>query len=455
MALVRSLRSRVLLWVSVALTALFAITVGVLDATFRQSTDLARQELLEVQMLGLIGLAEQGADGELTLPQDLIDPQFGVANSGLYAVLWDGEGRALWQSLSMLSREFPVKTLPDTGERSYAVLQPDDFPPLEALLMGVEWPFDDGSVSQYVFGVAVSLEPYLERHGAFRRNLVVWFAGITGVMLVVLTALLRFVLKPLQTLERQVREVEGGERVRLSGDYPTELVPLAGNLNALIETERRRLVRYRNTLDDLAHSLKTPLAAMRSLLSEPVAGDVRTDALERELDRMDQRVSYQLRRARASGATGLGVEPVPVAPVIRDLKETLDKVYRDKGVVCETRVAARAVFQGDPGDLTELLGNLMDNAYKYCAGRVEVGASMERDRLIVTIGDDGPGIGADEADRLLERGVRADESVPGQGIGLAVVRETVALYGGTLDVGRSTLGGAEVRIGLGRAGAEV
>jgi two-component system, OmpR family, sensor histidine kinase PhoQ len=455
MALVRSLRSRVSLWVSVALTALFAITVAVLDATFRQSTDMARQELLEVQMLGLIGLAEPNPGGELTLPGELIDPQFEVADSGLYAVLWDEDGIALWQSLSMLSREFPVKSLPATGEQRYVRLSPEGFPPLEALLVGIEWPFDDGRFEPYSLGVAVSLEPYNARQSAFRRNLIVWFAGITGVMLLVLTGLLRWVLRPLQTLERQVREVEGGGRVRLTGDYPTELMPLANNLNALIETERRRLVRYRNTLDDLAHSLKTPLAAMRSLLSEPAGSNDRSAAMQREIERMDQRVSYQLRRARASGATGLGVEPVPVAPIVTDLKQTLDKVYRDKGVVCEIRVADRAVFQGDPGDLTELLGNLLDNAYKYCRRRVAVRAAMQRDRLIVTLGDDGPGIEADEAERLLERGVRADESVPGQGIGLAVVRETVALYGGTLEVGRSPLGGAEIRVVLGRAGAEV
>jgi two-component system sensor histidine kinase PhoQ len=263
------------------------------------------------------------------------------------------------------------------------------------------------------------------------------------------------VLRPLRRLERQVREVEAGERVRLNGAFPTELTGLAGNLNALIETERRRLVRYRNTLDDLAHSLKTPLAAMQSLLSETRVPAEASAALNRELERMDQRVSYQLRRARASGATGLGVEPVPVAPVIGDLVETLNKVYRDKRVVCRTDIGAGAAFQGDPGDLTEILGNLIDNAYKYCRGRAEVTARMDSGRLVITVADDGAGIEAGEARQLLERGARADETVPGQGIGLAVVRETVELYGGTLAVGASALGGAELRVTLGRAGVSL
>jgi two-component system sensor histidine kinase PhoQ len=273
-------------------------------------------------------------------------------------------------------------------------------------------------------------------------------------MLVVLSGLLTFVLLPVRRLERQVREVEAGERVKLTGRYPSEIVGLADNLNTLIDTERRRLARYRNTLDDLAHSLKTPLAAMRTLLAEQRtrSQEPTQDALNRELERMDQRVSYQLRRARATGASGLGTEPVAVAPIVEDLKQTLDKVYRDKRVVCTAEIAPGAVFRGDPGDLTEILGNLMDNGYKYCKARVRVAATSSPERLVITVGDDGRGITADEAATLFERGKRADESVPGQGIGLAVVRETVELYRGTLDVGRSVLGGAELRVELARAG---
>jgi two-component system sensor histidine kinase PhoQ len=303
--------------------------------------------------------------------------------------------------------------------------------------------------------VAVSLEPYAERQAAFRLNLIGWFGGVTLTTVIVLAGLLRWVLRPLHRLERQVREVEGGSRGQQTGELPTELVGLAGNLNALIETERRRLSRYRNTLDDLAHSLKTPLAAMRTLLSESAGADqaIHARALDRELERMDQRVSYQLRRARASGATGLGVEPVAIEPMIHDLLQTLDKVYRDKGVSCELDIAPGALFRGDPGDLSEILGNLLDNAYKYCRRRVSVVVTTRASSVKILIGDDGPGVETAEVARLFERGTRADESVPGQGIGLAVVRETVELYHGTLSVGASALGGAEVAVDLARAGA--
>lgn len=455
MPIVHSLRMRVVLWVSVTLTLLLAVTIVGLDAAFRRSTERAIQELLQAQLLGLIALAEETPDGDLTLPDEDLNPQFSLADSGFYAILWDADGVPVWQSSSLLDRQIGVPSWPAPDEQRYARLSHPDLPPLEALIMGVTWEFDEGYILPYTFGVAVSVEPYEERQASFRRNLIGWFVGVTATMLIVLAVLLRWVMRPLRRLERQVREVEAGERARLDGRLPAELVGLAGNLNALIETENRRLSRYRNTLDDLAHSLKTPLAAMRALLAEsrPAAPNTQTEALDRELDRMDQRVTYQLRRARASGATGLGVEPVAVEPIVHDLVGTLDKVYRDKHVSCELDIAPRAAFQGDPGDLSEILGNLLDNAYKYCRHRVAVAVTAHGGAVDVRIGDDGPGMPEAAVEILFERGMRADESVPGHGIGLAVVREIVGLYHGSLTVGVSDLGGAEVRVLLSRAGA--
>jgi two-component system, OmpR family, sensor histidine kinase PhoQ len=451
MPFVDSLRARVVLWIGVALVAMFAVTIVGLDAAFRSSTNRAIQELLQVQLLGLIALALPDPSGRLSLPADAINPQFGVPDSGLYGALWDADGGLVWQSQSFVGRELAAPVLPGPGIRRYLALEPPGLPPLEALLMGIAWEFADGRVEFFTFGIAVSLEPYNERQVAFRNNLITWFAGLTATTVLVLVGLLNWVLRPLKRLERQVREVESGRRGRLTGRYPAELVGLAANLNALIETERRRLVRYRHTLDDLAHSLKTPLAAMRTLLFERAPADG-ADALHSELDRMDQRVSYQLRRARASGATGLGLEPVRVGPILDDLIGTLDKVYRDKQVACETDVEPGAAFYGDAGDLTEVLGNLLDNAYKYCRSRVEVAARSVGARLTVRIGDDGPGIEPESLRHVLERGGRVDETVPGQGIGLAVVSETIELYHGTLAFGRSELGGLEVKVGLARAG---
>jgi len=447
-----SLRARVLFWVSVALVMLFGLTVTALDATFRASTERSLEELLDAHLLGLVALAEPHPLRGLTLPRDAVDARFNVADSGLYGALWDSDGERIWESLSWLEREPEFGPLPAPGERRDLQLEGLGFTPARGTLLGVTWEFSNGEVASYVFGIAVSFAPYLERQTDFRRNLIGWFTGMTLAMLVVIGALLSWVLRPLGILEGQVREVEAGQRNELSGPYPSELSGLARDLNTLIDTEHRRQVRYRNTLDDLAHSLKTPLSAMKSLLSGKLTDADRDTALLNELDRMDQRVSYQLRRARVSGASGLGTEPVRVAPVVEDLRDTLDKVYHEKGVRCDATVDANAVFHGDSGDLTEIIGNILDNAFKYCRKRVSIAVVMETNRLILTVGDDGSGIDPTKREELTERGKRADESVPGHGIGLAVVRETVEIYHGKLQLGVADLGGAEVRIELGRAG---
>ena len=449
---IRSLRAHVLLGVSAVLVVLFGVTILALDVTFQRSTERALEELLDAQLLGLIALAEPDPVLGLTLPEDPADSRFNVADSGLYGVLWDGTGARIWQSLSLLDRGVDPGPLPEPGERRFTDIVMPGLAPARGLLMGIAWEYADGKVGTFAFGAMVSLEPYTARQQSFRRNLIGWFAGISLAMLVVIAGLLGLVLRPVGRLERQVRAVEAGQRSQLSGRVPTELEGLARNLNALIDTERHRQVRYRNTLDDLAHSLKTPLAVMRTLLGDSGRTEKPEDAeLIQAVDRMEERVTYQLRRARASGTTGLGTEPVKVAPVIEDLKLALDKVYRDKTINAHTDVSDNVIFLGDSGDFTEIAGNIIENAYKYGRTRVRVRAWNEDGTLHLVVEDDGPGISPGEAEALMERGSRADESVPGQGIGLAVVREIVALYQGQLDVSRSDFGGAKIELELKRA----
>ncbi len=452
----QSLRARVLLWVSVALLVLFAITVIGLDAIFQRSSELALRDALQVQLLGVIAAAEESEDEELSLPDDAgLDPRMSLPGSGVYGVIWDADGVPIWRSASWLDRDWYVDRWPVPGERIYLTVEDAGRPALEAMLMGIRWDFHDGSSLPYTFGIAVSKETYAAREAAFRRNLIGWFVAITIVMLVVLTIVLRYALKPLRRLVTEVGEVETGSRQSVSEKLPVELTGLARNLNFLIDSERRRSVRYRNTLDDLAHSLKTPLAAIRALLSDRAMDQAAlTEALDREIGRMDQRIGYQLRRARATGGTGFGLAPVRLAAIVEDIVGTLDKVYRDKQVSCELDIDAGASFQADPGDLNEIVGNLLDNAYKYCRQRVLVEVRSRPDRIEIVTQDDGPGLPAAAEEALLQRGARADESVPGQGIGLAVVAETAELYQGTITLGQAGSGGTEVRVVLPRRGRQ-
>jgi len=235
----------------------------------------------------------------------------------------------------------------------------------------------------------------------------------------------------------------------IGAGYPRELAGVASNLNALLVGERKRVARYRDTLGNLAHSLKTPLAVMRaSLPGQQAAGAVST-----EIDRMSGIIEHQLKRAAASGGALLGQAPVDVAQVAAELRVALLKVYADKDLSIELAVAAGTQFIGDRGDLTELLGNLLDNACKWCRSRVRLGAALVvgaglRERLSVVVEDDGPGISAQDRARVLERGVRADEKVPGHGLGLSMVHDTVDMYGGWLGIDSSPFGGARFSLRL-------
>ena len=207
-----------------------------------------------------------------------------------------------------------------------------------------------------------------------------------------------------------------------------------------------QLERYRNALSDLAHSLKTPLAVLRNEIEELPDGSDARRSLEEQVQRMDLTVQYQLQRAAASGRTAL-TPSVGILPVAERIRNSLLKVYSDKSLDFEIDLSPTLLFKGDEGDLTELLGNLLDNACKWAARRVRLRGSEQGEDLTLVIEDDGPGVSQAALAHLRERGARGDPTRPGQGIGLAVVDELVSgVYGGSIEVDRSDLGGARIQI---------
>ncbi len=193
----------------------------------------------------------------------------------------------------------------------------------------------------------------------------------------------------------------------------------------------------------MAHSLKTPLAVLRGRVRGQIAEPELEQTLDEQLTRMEQVVSYQLQRAVSGQQRGLH-RRTPLAPAAQRLASALQKVYRDKQVDFKASLAPDLEFPGEEQDLLELLGNLLENAFKYCHRRVRVSAHQEAQNLIITILDDGPGIPADERVRVLQRGQRLDSLQPGQGIGLAVAADIVESYGGKLEIEQAEdeMGGA-------------
>jgi two-component system sensor histidine kinase PhoQ len=227
---------------------------------------------------------------------------------------------------------------------------------------------------------------------------------------------------------------------------PRELDGLSRNLNSLIQHNRQRQERVRNALADLAHSMKTPLAVLRGG-AEAGEDEALRELVREQTARIDDIVSYQRQRAAVAGTSAV-TRPIPLAPILQRICASLDKVHRERGLQCTLQVPSDLRLRADEGDLFELFGNLLENAYKHGTGQVRVMVAAQRHRVRIDVEDDGDGIPEHEVARLLQRGERADRRHPGEGIGLAVVSEIVDQYGGSLQIRRSDLGGASICLSL-------
>ena len=448
-----SLSSRLLVSVSVLLLFFFGATIAVLDRAFTEAGEQARRDILDGNLVWLLAAAEPDDSGKLVMPERLREPRFERIGSGLYAELRDGAGGVLWRSRSALGLEVPDGEVPELGNHLFGREALEDGTPLLTLALTVDWELENGESQIYLFKVAESLDGFNAQGSGFRRQLFSWFAAVAFTMLIAFSMLLRGLLKPLRQIETEITQIEEGDRVSLSTRFPTELTGVARNMNLLIDSERARSDRYRYTLDHLAHSLKTPLAAMRALLNDRREEQFGDRFIE-QIDRMDEIVRYQLRKPAASVADNLVLAPVPVEKEVTRLIDGLRKVYHDKAPDFEVRIEKGMQFRGDTGDFLELAGNLLDNACKWCQRKVRIsvvpsaGARAIASGMVLTVSDDGPGIPEDAANALLQRGMRLDESTPGHGIGLAVVKDIAHSYGGRLSIGRSDLGGAEIMVSI-------
>jgi two-component system, OmpR family, sensor histidine kinase PhoQ len=440
---VHSLSRRLLVSVSVPLALFFGVMMVVLDNNVRELADRSLEQLLDAQMVALIAAAEPQPDGKYAPDSTDLAARLRTPRSGLYAQIRSARNK-VWKSPSTAGAPIDFGPARAPGVRDFSYSR-NGHERIEIESRGIEFEDRTGHV-ELTFSVAASLTPYEQQLWSFRRQLFGWFSGLMLLLLAALAGLLRWVLSPVRRMEREIHEVEEGRSEMLGSGYPRELSGVATNLNTLLVGERKRVGRYRDTLGNLAHSLKTPLAVMRAALASnnTVSGSV----LNPEIDRMSAIIEHQLKRAAASGGALLGQAPVDVAPIVAELRVALLKVYARKDLSIELVVAPTCQFIGDRGDLTELLGNMLDNACKWCQGVVRLTASVDgsfatRERLSIVVEDDGPGISAEDRIRIGQRGVRTDETVPGHGIGLSMVQDTVEIYGGTLMIGESAaLGGA-------------
>ncbi|MFT3904997.1 MAG: ATP-binding protein [Steroidobacteraceae bacterium] len=448
-----SVSRRLLISVAVPLALFFALTVLLLDIIYRNLADQSLGELLDEQMIALLAATDVDDQGNIDVRLQDPESRLVTPGSGHYALVRDKSGAVLWSSLSLVGVRLNWGPPVAVGSTQTDKRELTDGGHVAVSSRGLQWEIAPGVNRDLVFSVAEITAPYERRLQRFRTQLVGWFLLLALALLGTLAWRMRRALEPVRRLEREIGAVERGELQHLGADYPRELAGVTGNLNAMIDIERQRIARYRDTLGNLAHSLKTPLAVMRALMQKE--GGVAREALEPEVARIAQIVEHQLRRA-VSGGGGpmLGQAAVPVAPLAAELRVALLKVYASRDLSIEIDVPAPIGFLGDRGDLLELLGNLLDNACKWCRQRVRLSVQLTPQaaagqRLRLVVEDDGPGIAPDDRERVTQRGVRADERQPGHGLGLAMVRETVQMYGGSLQIETSAaLGGAALIVTL-------
>jgi two-component system sensor histidine kinase PhoQ len=439
-----SLLLRLLLSAGLALIVSLALVGLAVDRGFRSASAGALEERLSSTVFLLLSTLDVAADGQPLVSDGLAEPRLAQPGSGLYAGVLTEAGS--WQSASLtgvLEPPRPVRI--GRGEERFVGPESDGRFFLYALGLGWEQP--GGQIVEMTLWAGEDPERYRDQVRAFRADLWRWL-GLAALLLIIVQSLILLLsLRPLRRVAREIGEIESGERERLSSDYPRELQPLTANLNALLASERDNASHYRQALADLAHALKTPLAVMKARVEsgEPVA----PGATAEELARMERLIRRQLERAARSTRRTLN-QPVAVRPVLERLADSLERLYRDAGVVIEVAGDHQIRVRADERDLMELCGNLLDNAAKYGGGRVRadvcVGPAGAREAGVeIRIEDNGPGLDTANFDRLLKRGARGDEQAEGQGLGLAIARQLIEAYGGRLDCEASaTLGGAAI-----------
>lgn len=447
-----SLASRSTLATILALVAFLGLTGLALDRAYYEGARSGLQDRLQSYVYALLSGTDVARGGKVLVPETMPNADFLRPGSGLYGII-NAEGGFHWESPSAIGRSLPLEMQLTPGRPVFRGPLSTDMGRVYVYSLGVIYDAPSGENVALTFSVAQTESQFEQQLAVYRRTLFIWMLALGLVLVFLQLLLLRWSLSPLRRVSDDLARIERGGSDSLPGDYPLELSVLTHSLNTFIRSEREHLVRYRNTLADLAHSLKTPLAVMRARLeSSDLAPELHKELVS-QVRRMDELVAYQLSRAATSGHQTFAT-PVSVAPHAEDLVQSLEKVYAAKGVLCEFDIeAGDSLFFGEQGDLLELMGNLLENAFKWSRRRVLLSIrgipadSRGRPGLVITVEDDGPGIVGDQIERILQRGVRGDERVHGHGIGLAIVQDIVKAYNASLDVGHSDeLGGALFRV---------
>src|ERR1700744_2343479 len=432
---------------------MLGLAVGgvVLSNAFRNAAEDSFDTRLAADMDGLIAAAEPDPEGGVILQDRFVNHQFDRVYSGLYYQIKPlVEGPTGQISRSLFDQVLTVTGNVRRGAVSYGYATGPENQHLRVLSRRVEFPISAtpqlNDTRAYTFMVAGDLSAVDAESEAFNGTLI-WSFVLLGLGLVAAIFLqVRVGLLPLRRLKDALARIRDGSAPHLEGKFPAEIAPLASELNSLIEHSNEVVGRARTHVSNLAHFLKTPLSVLASEAdSEPGPW---SEPVRRQVDTMRRQVDHYLARARAAGSVNVLGNRTPVAPVLSDLARVLTRIHAERDIMIDWDCPSDLYFRGERQDMEEMAGNLMDNACKWATSRVQVRASREGARFTLTVEDDGPGLTPEDRTRGGTRGERLDESVPGSGLGVDIVRDISKLYAGFFVLDASPLGGLEPRLTL-------
>lgn len=423
----------------------------ILSQLFRDSVLRAFDARLMVVLETLVAGSEVRPTGELVMTAALGDPRFEQALSGWYWQIEGPHGVGSPKGPDMRSRSLWDKVLIAPPRRAPArVASADMIGPvgqhLRVIAREITLP---GSDLPFVFTVAGDRKELEGEFARFDRLLLFSLIGLGLGLVIGIVVLVQVGLKPLRRVSAALADIRSGRTERLGGEFPAEIAPLAAELNALLAHNESLLERARRHVGNLAHALKTPLTVLTNEAHRP-EGPSR-EAVAKQLSIVRAQIDHYLSRARAAATSALITSRTPVLPVLADLQRTLARIYTERALDIGIEAGDGLAFRGEREDLEEMVGNLMDNACKWAKGHVRVEAALNQgvvSTLRLTVDDDGPGLSPEARAKVLTRGARLDESVPGSGLGLSIVRDLAELYGGTLSLEESPLGGLRATLTL-------
>lgn len=456
----QSLRARLLLGALAWIIAALAVAGWGLRNLFKEHVEQQLQAQLVLHLNQLSAAASVQEDGSIAVTPISSDPRFEKPLSGLF---WQADelridakkkpqvmreaiarSRSLWDQALRL----PAVVQDAQAGLSYRTLQLKDGAGNDLLAVTRNLQLPEADAPPLRLTVAADSALLSEPLQRFTSMLTVTLTLLALGLLIAVLAQLQFVMRPLAQLRSRLTAVLEGRARSLEGRFPQELQPLVDEFNKVLDTNAEMVQRARTQAGNLAHAVNTPLAILANAAeheSGPFAALVREQS-----DTARRHVTHHLARARAASAVRTSGLRTPVPEHLAALVRTMEKLHAERGVRFEIHpIDPWIAFRGEPQDLYELMGNLIDNAGKWASNRVEISASACGGNMFeLLVDDDGPGLSREQCERAFQRGVRLDERQPGSGLGLDIVRELAQTYGGDVSAQPSPLGGLRMRLTL-------